>query len=165
VKRVVILGPGGAGKSTLARRLGAMLDLPVVELDRHFWSPDLEAMPKERWRAVQVDLVGSPEWIMDGDLGPYDVVEVRLKTADTVVVLDVARWRCLWRSVRRSRQRLDFWRWVWTWRNKNRPQLLAAISAHANHARIEVFRTPASVDRWLNQLASRQTPAKPAGPS
>ena len=41
MQRVVILGRGGAGKSTLARRLGELVGLPVIELDKHFWQPGL----------------------------------------------------------------------------------------------------------------------------
>jgi shikimate kinase len=40
MRRILILGRGGAGKSTLAARLGATLALPVIELDKHFWAPD-----------------------------------------------------------------------------------------------------------------------------
>lgn len=48
MKRVVILGRGGAGKSTLAARLGEITGLPVIELDKSFWRAGqntLEAMP------------------------------------------------------------------------------------------------------------------------
>jgi hypothetical protein len=155
VRRVVILGPGAAGKSTLARRLGEVLRLPVVELDERFWNVALEPMPADEWRSIQTELAQQPAWIMDGDLGPYDVLEPRLQRADTVIVLDVARWRCLWRSFRRSRERLDFWRWLWTWRRRSRPRLLAAIAAHADHAYVEVMRTPADADRWLEMVAAR----------
>ncbi len=39
MKRVVILGRGASGKSTLARLLGEITGLPVIELDKVFWQP------------------------------------------------------------------------------------------------------------------------------
>ena len=78
VRRVVLLGPGGAGKSTLAAELGRRLDLPVIELDKEFWSRDLQPMPMDEWRRHQETLAERPEWVMDGDLGPYDDLEPRL---------------------------------------------------------------------------------------
>ncbi|HEY8978218.1 MAG TPA: hypothetical protein VIU15_01395, partial [Streptomyces sp.] len=98
MRRIVFLGRGGAGKSVFARRLGGLTGLPVIELDRIFWGDGLEGMPAGRWAAVQEGLVGADGWIMDGDLGPYDVPEVRLRRADTVVVLDFSFWRCAWRA-------------------------------------------------------------------
>jgi adenylate kinase family enzyme len=41
MKRVVILGRGASGKSTLARRLGNITGLPVIELDKIFWQAGL----------------------------------------------------------------------------------------------------------------------------
>jgi len=54
--------------------------------------------------------------------------------------------------VRRSRQRLDFWRWLWTWRTKSRPRLLSAIADNAGQADIKVLRNPAAVERWLDEI-------------
>jgi hypothetical protein len=48
------------------------------------------------------------EWIMDRDLGPYNVVEVRLGAADTVYFPGLSIVRCARRAVRRSRERFDF---------------------------------------------------------
>jgi len=151
VKRAVILGPGGAGKSTLARRLGECTGLPVIELDQHFWSAELRPLASDEWRRRQSELVQAAEWIADGNLGPYDVLEPRLRMADTVIVLDVARWRCVWRSFRRSRERLVFWKWLWTWRRRSRPRVLAAIAAYADHAVVETLTSPAAADRWLKK--------------
>ena len=49
-KRILILGCGGAGKSTLARRLGAATGLPVVHLDGLYWQPGWVAMERAAWR-------------------------------------------------------------------------------------------------------------------
>jgi adenylate kinase family enzyme len=136
MKRVVLLGRGGSGKSTLAARLGAITGLPVIELDRHFWRTGLEATPPPQWAAVQGELVRSEAWTMDGDLGPYDVTHVRLQAADTVILLDFALWRCAWRAIRRSRERVDFWLWVWAYRRRSRPFLLAVITTPIGVARL-----------------------------
>jgi len=149
VRRLVILGRGAAGKSTLALALGQRTGLPVVELDKHFWRSGLVATPPEEWAAVQRELVPRPHWIMDGDLGPYDALAIRLGGADTVVLLDYSLPRCAWRVVRRSRERADFWRWVITYRWRSRPALLAAIGAHAPRAAVYIVRSPRALDRLL----------------
>lgn len=109
VERVVVLGRGGAGKSTFARQLTRLTGLPVIELDRHFWNEDLSPLSVERWVEVQERLATGDRWIMDRDLGPYDAPAARLRRADTVVILDLPLWRCAWRAARRSRERADFW--------------------------------------------------------
>ncbi|MEV4069781.1 hypothetical protein [Nonomuraea fuscirosea] len=161
MRRVVILGRGGSGKSALAARLGAITGLPVIELDQHFWRPGLEATPPDQWAAVQGELVRTEGWIMDGDLGPYDVLDVRLRAADTVILLDFSFWRCAWRAIRRSRERVDFWLWVWRYRRHSRPMLLSAIDTHANDARLHVFLSPYALNRFVHQLETGRTPDQP----
>lgn len=101
MKRVVVLGPGGSGKSTFARTLSERTGIPRTELDSVFWSADLRPTPPDEWSLIQQRLCAPDAWILDGDLGPYDVVEVRLRHADAVVLLDLPTWRCAWRALRR----------------------------------------------------------------
>jgi adenylate kinase family enzyme len=54
MKRVAILGRGGAGKSTAAVHLGQITKLPVIELDKHFWRPSLAPMPPDAWTEVHI---------------------------------------------------------------------------------------------------------------
>jgi adenylate kinase family enzyme len=151
VDRVVIFGRGGSGKSTLARRLAAITCIPAIELDKEFWNHELDVMPRALWAQRQQELASADQWIMDGDLGPYDDVEPRLHRADTVIILDMSLWRCAWRAARRGRERRDFWRWTIGWRRVNRRELLARIGAIASHAEIVTLRTPAAVEEWLAQ--------------
>jgi adenylate kinase family enzyme len=48
MKRVLILGPGASGKSTLAARLGEITGIPVIELDKFFWQPGLLPTPRDQ---------------------------------------------------------------------------------------------------------------------
>jgi hypothetical protein len=104
MKRVIVVGPGAAGKSTLAARLGEITRLPVIELDTLFWRPGLAPTPRDERAAIQRRLAAQESWIMDGDLGPYDVLDVRLQAADAIVFLDFSPLRStlysavLWRS-------------------------------------------------------------------
>jgi adenylate kinase family enzyme len=158
MRRIVILGRGGAGKSTLAARLGTALALPVIELDKHFWSPDLTPMPKNEWAQVQRRLAGGQRWVIDGDLGPHDVLHVRLRAADTVIVLDFALWRCAWRAVRRSRENLAFWRWLVAYRRRSLPIVMAAIGDHAGHADLHLIRNPNAVEQLVTRAKATASP-------
>jgi adenylate kinase family enzyme len=150
MQRVVILGRGGAGKSTVARRLGAATGLPVVELDKHFWQPELVPTPREQWIEIQRTLVSGDRWIMDGDLGRYDDLTVRLKAADTVLVLDFGLLLCLHRALRRSRERAEFWWWLASWRWRERPKIKRAIAEYAGQAEVRIFSDPEELERFLS---------------
>src|SRR2546425_12966168 len=158
MKRVAIIGRGASGKSTLAVRLGEITGLPVIELDKVFWRPGLVVTPRDQWVAVQRRLVEEEGWIMDGDLGPYDVVEVRLRAADTILFLDFSLLRCGWRAIRRSRERADFWRWLLAYRWQSRPILMEAIANHAIKADLRIFRNPKALRRFVAALASATRP-------
>ncbi len=100
---------------------------------------------------------------MDGDLGPYDVLEVRLQAADTVLFLDFSPLRCAWRAIRRSSERADFWSWLLTYRRRSRPPLRQAIAAHASDADIQVLPNPRAVRRFVAKMAS-EARVPPNGP-
>lgn len=152
MKRVVILGRGGSGKSTLALRLGKITGLPVIELDKIFWQPGLRALPSDERAKTQRGLIAQDTWIMDGDLGQYDVVEVRLRAADTIVLLDFALVRCAWRALRRGRERSDFWRWLIAYRRRSLPLLMHGISRFAPHAELHLVRNPKQLRRFVAGL-------------
>lgn len=150
VRRVVILGRGGAGKSVLARQLSELTGLPAIELDSVFWQQGPSPTPAEEWVARQRDLVAGENWILDGDLGPYDSgLGARLAAADTIIVLDFGFLRCAWRTLRRGREQAEYWRWVWSYRRRSLPHLRMAIAAHLPRAQVHVLRDPGMVRRFL----------------
>ena len=153
VRRVVILGRGGAGKSVLARQLGNVTGLPVIELDSLFWQRGLTAADPAEWAERQRELVRREAWILDGDLGPYDrALDVRLRAADTIIVLDFTFLHCAWRTIRRGRERAGYWRWVWAYRRQSLPRIMRVIGQDASHARVCVLRSPGMARRLVADL-------------
>lgn len=146
---MVIFGRGGSGKSTLARRHAETTRLPLIELDKEFWNDELKKLPRALWAQHQHDLASANHWIMDGDLGPYDDVEPRLRRADTMIILDLSLGRCGWRAMRRGPERSDFRTWTIRWRQVSRPQLLAAVAALGRQSDIVTLRTPADAELWI----------------
>ncbi len=113
MERVVIIGSSGSGKSTLARSLGEKTGLPVVHLDLHFWHPGWIGTPDPIWQEKMEALVKPSKWIIDGNY--RRTLGVRWQTADTVIFLDLPRWVCALRAIRR---RIEY-------RHKQRPDMAA----------------------------------------
>ncbi len=153
MKRVVVFGRGGSGKSTLCRRLAQFTGLPVIELDTIYWDESLRPLTPEEWSRRQSIVVQADEWILDGDLGPYDVTEPRLSRADTVIIMDTSLTTCVWRAVRRGRQRFDFWAWVFRWGRTYRPQILADVQRYAPAAEVVRLSNTRAADRWLERFS------------
>src|SRR6185503_15715699 len=102
MRRVIVIGSGGAGKSTFSRRLADLSGLRVVHLDALYWQPGWEPMPDADWDRVMEDLVAGDNWIIDGNYGR--TLSRRVAAADTIIFLDLPRLVCLWRLVRRRFQ-------------------------------------------------------------
>jgi adenylate kinase family enzyme len=164
LRRVCVLGCAGGGKSHVAREVSRLAGLPHVDMDRLFWQPGWVMPDEESWRAVQRELVAAPAWVLDGNYA--STYDERLPHADTVVVLDTPRWRCLARIVvRRIRRRgaevapgcpdkLDagFLAYVWRFPSRSRPRLEAALGTLAPDVTVVRLRTPRDVKRFLATL-------------
>jgi adenylate kinase family enzyme len=98
MEKIVIIGSPGAGKSTLARKLGRKLHIKVVHLDRNFWQPGWKEKPRDMRIDILKKLVQEKQWIIEGTY--LDSSEPRLRAADTIIFLDVASSLCLWRIIK-----------------------------------------------------------------
>src|SRR3954466_4414965 len=99
MRKVLVIGPGGAGKSTFAKRLGELLKIEVLHLDKFYWRPGWVETPKSEWLKTIEELVEGESWIMDGNYS--GTLDVRFTACDTVIFLDMSRALCLWRVLKR----------------------------------------------------------------
>ncbi|WP_193171354.1 P-loop NTPase family protein [Nisaea nitritireducens] len=100
MKRILIVGCPGAGKSTAARSLTKITGLPVIHLDGHYWKPGWVRPGQDEWRAKVQELANRPRWIMDGNYGGS--LDLRLPVADTLIHLDFSTAVCVTRALRRA---------------------------------------------------------------
>lgn len=141
-KRILIIGSGGAGKSTFARVLAERTGLPLIHLDRHYWRAGWQATPDEQWNTAVAQLAAADAWIMDGNYGAS--LPIRLRHCDAVVFFDFPRWLCLWGVIRRrfvtgkrtrpdmapgcpGRLNREFLRWIWNYPRQSRPRITRAL--------------------------------------
>ena len=104
---MVVTGMAGSGKSTFPRALSTRKGLPVIHLDVHFWKPRWVPTPKNQWREKQERLLWGGDWIVDSN---DDLLDLRLKRADTAIFLDTPRRICVRRALIRGlrRRRVGF---------------------------------------------------------
>jgi adenylate kinase family enzyme len=91
MKRAVIIGNGGGGKSTLARKLGSAWHCSPVEIDGLMWQPGWQLTPVEVYNTEHARLIASETWIIDG-LGRLDSIPARLSRATDIVLVDMPLW-------------------------------------------------------------------------
>jgi len=172
VNRVTIVGASGSGKSTLAEKLAGHLDARHVELDALFHQENWTPTPTPEFRDKVAAALDTERWVVAGN---YSVVmDLTQGGADTIVWLDMPRWRVTWRVIKRSIRRAATKEELWNgnrerWRNlvKRKPEdniIVWAWTHHGVHtqryttfaegnfwAHADVFRltTPQQVDEFL----------------
>ena len=154
MKRVIIIGCGGSGKSTLSRVLSEKTNLPVVHLDKLFWKEGWVNISREEFDNLLNEELKREEWIIDGN---YDrTLKERLKKSDTVIYLDYPRRTCLLGVVKRvlsnygkvrpdmaegcpEKFDLDFIKWIWNFNKEHRDKFYKILKEEKDK-QIYIFR-------------------------
>ena len=142
MRRVLVIGCPGAGKSTLTRALAETLGLPAVYLDRLWWKSGWINRTRAEFDARLDAALAGDAWVMDGNY--LRTLPRRLERCDAVLFLDYPRRLCLFRALRRilrwrgrtrpdmaegCPERLDpaFIRWIWDFHRTQRPRVLELL--------------------------------------
>ena len=166
MERIIIIGCGGAGKSTLARQLGEKLNLPVVHLDKLFWKPGWEQISREEFDRLHREALAEERWIIDGNFDR--TMAERIRHCDTVIYLDFSRIACLLGVVKRvlttygkvrpdmgegcpERIDFEFLKWVWDFNKNKRGKNYRLLNETDGIEKI-VLKNRRAVRRFLKQL-------------
>lgn len=166
MRRILVIGNSGGGKSTLARRLGEKLGLPVVHLDVLFWKPGWEESDKDDFKARLSAQLDQGDWVCDGNFSSS--FDASMARADTIVWIDQSPLLCLaraiWRIVvyRRGDRPdmaegcdesidLKFYGYILGFRRNYHPLIEAGLAAHGAHARLIRLKNDREIDAFVAQ--------------
>ena len=151
MKKILVIGSSGAGKSTFSRRLHKATDLPLIHLDRLYWKPNWIEIDKDEWKQTVENALHGDAWILDGNYSA--TLEMRLEKCDTVIFLDLPRLLCVYRILKRvalyrpgSRpdiadgcdEQFDwkFLKFVWNYPTRSKPKVETLLRKFANEKTI-----------------------------
>lgn len=166
MKRILIIGSGGSGKSTLARRLGEKTGIEVVHLDKLFWNPGWVRTEKKEWLEIVRQAIEKESWIIDGNFG--STLELRAEACDTIIFMDIPRYVCLYRIMKRwvvyrnesrpdmapgcdEKMDLEFFMWVWDYPKRSKPEKELLMERYANEKTIIRLRSNGEIEDFLQR--------------
>ncbi len=165
MKRVMIIGSNGAGKSTFSFRLAKLTGLPLVHIDKIYWRGCWEVTPRNEFVRIMEEKVQGEEWIIEGN--NLSTIGQRLRYADTVFWFEFSPLLCVFNVIKRelrhhNRVRPDMpdecvskvdWAWlktVWSFNKKNRKRIRQALE-EAGDVEVIRFTNYGQVRRYLRR--------------
>ena len=161
MKRAIIIGCPGSGKSRLAGELHKKTGIPLYHLDMMYWNADRTTVEKSVFRERLSAVLEKDEWIIDGNYGA--TMELRMEVCDTVIFLDYPTEVCLLGvRERRGKPRNDmpwteteedseFMEFIRSYNSEQRPKVLELLNKYCQK-NIVVLKSRAEGDKYLEML-------------
>ncbi len=165
MKKVIIIGCPGAGKTTFSEKLNKITGLPLYYLDAIWHKPDKTHVSRENFDARICEILAEDEWIIDGNYSR--TIEMRIKECDTVFLFDLPTEVCLQGAMDRlgkgrydmpwidTELDTDFKRKIEEFGDKNLPRIYEFLNKYKEGRRVVVFRTRDEADEFLNNYTNQ----------
>ena len=164
MKKIIVIGCPGSGKSTLSRKLHNITEIPLYHLDMLFWNEDKTTVEKSVFLKRLSEVLIKDSWIIDGNFS--STMEQRMNECDTVIFLDYPTEICLdGVEKRRGKPRGDipwieteedeeFTEFIKTFNVSRKPAILALLDKY-KEKNILIFKSREEADRFLNECEGK----------
>ena len=167
MKKIIVIGCPGSGKSTFSKKLHQIIGAPLFHLDMMYWNPDRTTVDKTIFHNRLIEAMAQPEWIIDGNYGA--TMELRLQNCDTVFFLDYPVKVCLdgirsrkgmprsdmpWFEGEHEQSDEEFIAFIRNYNQDNRPKVVDLLEKYA-HKEIFVLRGRLDAERFLQALKQK----------
>ena len=159
MKKVIVIGCPGSGKSTVSRALHNKTGIPLYHLDMMYWNADKTTVEKSVFLERLSVVLEKDEWIIDGNYG--STMELRMAACDTVIFLDYPLDICLdGIKERRGKPRSDmpwieteedeeFIEFIKNYNERQKPKVLELLEKY-REKHIIIFKSREQANAFLN---------------
>ncbi len=165
MKKVIVIGSPGAGKSTFAKELAQKTKLPLYHLDQIWWRENWTHISREEFNNIHAELISQDEWIIDGDYNRTRAA--RINACDTIFYLRYPRTVCFFGAMKRAlknrgKSRSDmaegcvehfdreFRRYIWNFDKTRGEDIRKALSSC--DADVHIFRSRKEAKKFLDGI-------------
>ncbi|MEE0928109.1 MAG: adenylate kinase [Acutalibacteraceae bacterium] len=165
MKKIIVIGCPGSGKSTFSKALHKITGIPLFHLDMMYWNPDKTTVEKAVFLERLSKALQGEQWIIDGNYG--STMELRMKACDTVIFLDYPTDLCL-RGIeeRKGKARSDmpwiennydaeFTEFVKSYNLLSRPKVMEILKRYSDK-NIFIFSSRTQAEEFLSDLTDKK---------
>ncbi len=164
MKKVIVIGCPGSGKTTFALKLAEATSLPLYHLDAVWHRPDKTHIPREEFDERIREIFKEDKWIIDGNY--KRTIEMRLQQCDTVFLFDLPTSVCIQGVTDRiGKERYDlpwletkldeeFRKFIEEFPKNTLPYIYELLERYKDEKQIVVFRSREEADEYIDKTRS-----------
>ena len=165
MKKIIIIGSSGAGKSVFSQKLKDITNLPLYHLDMLYHKKDGTHISKEELEEKLKSIFKEENWIIDGNY--QRTLELRLKECDTVFLLDFSTDICIAGAESRIGKKRDDMPWIEEkldeefkkgiidFSKEKLPQIYKLLDKYKDDTDIIIFKTREEADNYIKENSAK----------
>lgn len=162
MKKVIVIGSPGAGKSVFSKKLSEVTKIPLYHIDMMYHNADGTHISREELKEKFKKIFNEEKWIIDGNY--QKTIEMRLKECDTVFLLDFPTEVCIKGAESRVGKKREDMPWtekkldenfketIINFKNEKLPQIYKMLDEYKESRNIIIFKSREEANKFIEEV-------------